>query len=191
VLENLSKYTVTLASNSPRRQSLLSEMGVSFSSVSSQGEEIFPETMPVEEVAEFLAIQKADFFTDFSKNQLYITADTVVVLGQHILGKPSNAEEAKKMLRMLSGKTHTVITGMCVKSEQKQISFSDRTQVTFRTISDEMITHYVDTYSPMDKAGSYGIQEWIGLIGVSSIEGSYFNVMGLPTARLFSELTNF
>jgi septum formation protein len=166
-------------------------MGVSFSSVSSQGEEIFPETMPVEEVAEFLAIQKADFFTDFSKNQLYITADTVVVLGQHILGKPSNAEEAKKMLRMLSGKTHTVITGMCVKSEQKQISFSDRTQVTFRTISDEMITHYVDTYSPMDKAGSYGIQEWIGLIGVSSIEGSYFNVMGLPTARLFNELTNF
>ena len=92
---------------------------------------------------------------------------------------------------MLSGKTHTVITGMCVKSEQKQTSFSDRTQVTFRTISDEMITHYVDTYSPMDKAGSYGIQEWIGLIGVSSIEGSYFNVMGLPTARLFSELTNF
>lgn len=191
MLDNLHKYTVVLASNSPRRQELCKSIGLSFRTEPSQGEESFPDSLSAENVAEFLAIQKADYFTNFSENQLYITADTVVISNSQVLGKPTNIQQAIDMLGELSGKTHTVVTGVCIKSKTKQISFSTRTKVSFSTLTAEEILHYVEQYQPFDKAGSYGIQEWIGMIGIEGIEGSYFNVVGLPTHALYTHLKTF
>lgn len=188
---HLDKYQLVLASNSPRRQQLLADMGIDFSVKSSKGEETYPPEMAVEKVAEFLAIQKADWFGDFSENELYITSDTTVVLEGKVLGKPKNTSEATKMLGALSGKEHEVITGYCLKSQKKQVSGSCITHVTFKPLSDLEINYYVHNFKPFDKAGSYGIQEWIGMIGISEIKGSYFNVMGLPTHEIFRELMLF
>jgi septum formation protein len=191
MFNNLAKYQIVLASNSPRRKELLSGLGVNFEVKSSLGEETYPLELPVLEVAKYLAVQKADWFDDFSSNQLYITADTVVLLGTQVLGKPSDKEEAFTILKSLSGKSHQVITGFCIKSESKTVASSVVTEVYFKELTDNQIHYYIENYEPFDKAGSYGIQEWIGMIGIDKIEGSYFNVVGLPTNELFTELSKF
>lgn len=191
MFSNLDKYQVVLASNSPRRQSLLKEMGLHFAIQSSQGEETYPVDLPAPQVAEFLARQKAEWFTDFGSNQLYITADTVVILGHEILGKPKDFDDAFSMINKLSSKKHDVITGVCIKSKEKEISFSSVTEVHFKKLTNEEIEYYIKTYRPFDKAGAYGIQEWIGMVGIKKINGSYFNVVGLPTDKLFEELNKF
>jgi len=191
MLKNLESYQVVLASNSPRRQELLAKLGIEFIVKPSQGEENYPATLDSSLVAEFLAKQKSDWFTSFEKNELYITSDTVVVLDGTILGKPVDKTEAIQMLKNLSGKKHEVITGVSLKSKLKNKLFSVKTKVTFKNLTEEEIEYYVNIFKPFDKAGSYGIQEWIGMIGITEIEGSYFNVMGLPTQVLFEELKRF
>lgn len=190
MLENINKYKVLLASNSPRRQELLREMGVDFEVVAKQGiDESYPADMKAKDVPEFLALKKAAAYADIiTDDTLLITADTVVILDKEILGKPHSAEEARQMLRRLQNTKHNVISGVALTTATKQVSFSVKTKVTFHALTDEMIAYYVDKYQPLDKAGAYGIQEWIGLIGIDHIEGSYHNVMGLPTQRLFKEL---
>lgn len=179
-----------LASGSPRRQELLREMGVVFDVVTKPGVcEDYPETLNVKDVPEFIARQKAKaYMADLKEGDILITADTVVVVDKQILGKPKDEADARKMLKLLSGRDHRVITGVAIATIAGVTSFSVKTKVTFRSISPEVIDHYVDAFHPLDKAGAYGIQEWIGLVGIDYIEGSYQNVMGLPTQRLFAEL---
>ncbi|UTW67037.1 septum formation protein Maf [bacterium SCSIO 12643] len=191
MFKHLDSYNITLASNSPRRKQLLGNLGIEFKTRSSQGEETYPDDLPPIEVAKFLAIQKADWFTDLTEHDLYITADTIVIVDHIVLGKPQDVQEALEMIQQLAGKTHQVVTGVCIKSKNKLISFDAVTDVTFKSLSDETIRYYIDTYQPFDKAGSYGIQEWIGMIGITELKGSYFNVMGLPTDKLFDALKNF
>ena len=190
MLDNLNKYNIILASASPRRRELLSGLGVSFETLCLPGiDESFPDSLPANEVAEYISVKKAEAYKQqMQTNQLIITADTVVVSENRILGKPHSRENAVEMLRFLSGKTHHVITGVTILTTDKQKTFSVSTDVTFADITDEEIYHYIDRYQPMDKAGAYGIQEWIGFIAVESISGSYFNVMGLPIQRLYQEL---
>ena len=193
MLENLKNYRIILASGSPRRKELLTEMGISFETILKKGiEETYPESLNAKLVPEYLAIQKASAYADELKNTdtIIITADTIVLHDEGILGKPSSEENAIDMLKQLSGKTHRVISGVAITTATKQISFSVKTKVNFRTLSDEDIEYYVHKFKPLDKAGAYGIQEWIGLVGIDHIEGSYHNVMGLPTQRLFAELKN-
>jgi septum formation protein len=191
MFRNLEEFSIVLASNSPRRQSLLKEMGMDFTVQSSKGEENYPDTLEAEKVAEYLAIQKADWFENFDNNELYITADTVVILDDQVLGKPKDETEAKIMLQKQSGRTHHVVTGICLKSKSQQKSLSILTEVTFNDLTDTEIDYYITTFKPFDKAGAYGIQEWIGMIGISGIKGSYFNVVGLPTEALFNALKMF
>jgi septum formation protein len=188
MFDNLKDFKIVLASNSPRRKELLTEMGLTFSVMPSQGEETYSAELNSSEIAEFLAIQKADWFTDFTENQLYITADTIVICEGNVLGKPHNSKEAFDILNLLSGKNHAVVTGMCLKTAKNQISFSCITQVAFKHLSKEEISYYVTHYLPFDKAGAYGIQEWIGMIGISKIIGSYYNVVGMPVDVLFDKL---
>lgn len=190
MLDNLNKYNIILASASPRRRELLSGLGVSFETLCLPGiDESFPDSLPANEVAEYISVKKAEAYKQqMQTNQLIITADTVVVSENRILGKPHSRENAVEMLRFLSGKTHHVITGVTILTTDKQKTFSVSTDVTFADITDEEIYYYIDRYQPMDKAGAYGIQEWIGFIAVESISGSYFNVMGLPIQRLYQEL---
>lgn len=190
MLDNLNKYNIILASASPRRRELLSGLGVSFETLCLPGiDESFPDSLPANEVAEYISVKKAEAYKQqMQTNQLIITADTVVVSENRILGKPHSRENAVEMLRFLSGKTHHVITGVTILTNDKQKTFSVSTDVTFADITDEEIYYYIDRYQPMDKAGAYGIQEWIGFIAVESISGSYFNVMGLPIQRLYQEL---
>ncbi len=190
MLDNLNKYNIILASASPRRRELLSGLGVSFETLCLPGiDESFPDSLPANEVAGYISIKKAEAYKQqMQTNQLIITADTVVVSENRILGKPHSRENAVEMLRFLSGKTHHVITGVTILTTDKQKTFSVSTDVTFADITDEEINYYIDRYQPMDKAGAYGIQEWIGFIAVESISGSYFNVMGLPIQRLYQEL---
>ena len=189
----LTNYRVILASNSPRRKELLSGIDIDYEvRALSDINESYPDNLPNEEVAEFLARKKADaYFKSLVENDLLITADTIVLLENKILGKPLNKEDAKNMLRELSGQTHLVITGVCLTSKQKQVSFSDKTRVTFGDLTDQEIEYYVEKYNPLDKAGAYGVQEWIGYVGVEKIDGSYFNVMGLPIFKLYRELKQF
>jgi septum formation protein len=155
-------------------------------------EESYPEILPKEEVPEFLARKKASAYIGmFSDDSLLLTADTIVLLEDTILGKPYDKAEASRMLHFLAGKTHRVITGVCLTSKTKQMSFSDTAYVTFGELSNEEIEYYVDKYEPLDKAGAYGVQEWIGYVGVERIEGSYFNVMGLPIFRVYREIKKF
>lgn len=179
-----------LASGSPRRQELLRDMGVEFDVVTKPGvSEEYPESLSVKDVAEFIAREKANaYLADLKDGDVLITADTVVVVDKQILGKPKDEADACKMLKLLSGRDHRVITGVAIATKAGVSSFSVKTKVTFRTLSKEVIEHYVSEFKPLDKAGAYGIQEWIGLIGIDYIEGSYQNVMGLPTQRLFAEL---
>jgi len=193
VIEKLKNYEIILGSASPRRKELLSEMGISFQVEVRSGEEIFPETLDINEVAGYLSREKSKLFeiTGIGQNQLVITADTIVVVEDKILGKPANTEEAKKILRLLSGKVHRVITGVTLLTRKKSHTFSVSTDVFFKQLSEEEIGYYVTHYQPMDKAGAYGIQEWIGHVAIEGINGSYFNVMGLPTHRLWEELSVF
>lgn len=190
MLENLDKYKIILASNSPRRKELLSGLGINYEVKTLPGiEEAYPDTLKEEEIPLYIAKEKADAYRDaMQPDELIITADTIVWLDGIVMGKPKDEEDARQMLRNLSGKTHQVITGVCLTTAASQNSFSTVTDVTFAELSDTEIDYYIRTYKPMDKAGSYGIQEWIGFIGVQKISGSYFNVMGLPVQRLYTEL---
>mgnify|MGYP006282211875 CR=1 FL=1 len=193
MLNNLEKYEVVLASQSPRRRTLLKELLRDFKVTSVEVKEIFPAGLTPEEAALYLAQLKARAFDQWDKyeNPLLITADTIVCFGNKILGKPENADEAKEMLGFLSGKVHEVISGVCIKTPALEKSVAAKTKVHFKELEDEEINYYVTNYKPFDKAGSYGIQEWIGYIGVDSIEGSFYNVMGLPVQKLYKELRKF
>lgn len=198
MLDNLKKYNIILASGSPRRKQLLEGLGIEFSQhVLRNIDESFPDTLLAEEVAQFIAHKKSEaYLKDMADNDLVITADTIVVAdggcGRNvILGKPHERSEAVAMLRMLSNKTHKVITGCCIVTKDRQRVFSVSTEVTFKQLSDEEIEYYVDTFRPYDKAGAYGVQEWIGYIGVTGLSGSYFNVMGFPIQRIYTELAEF
>lgn len=193
MLANLDKYKILLASKSPRRRELLQQLRIPFHVVTLGGiDESFPESVPRIDVPQFVSEKKADAFQKIiTDNELIITADTMVICNDHILGKPKDAAEAREMLRMLSGKTHQVATGVTVTTLNKRTSFTTVTKVTFGELTDEEIDYYVDNFQPFDKAGAYGIQEWIGAIAVSDINGSYHNVMGLPIYRLYQELKLF
>lgn len=192
MFETLSAYNIILGSQSPRRQSLLEGLGVTFSVKSKPTSESFDPEMDKAEIAPFLARKKAAAFEgELAKNDLLITADTIVCLGEHILNKPESAEEAHQMLSDLSGKMHRVFTGVCLKSVEKEYSFVDETRVYFKPLTSEEIKYYVAQYKPFDKAGAYGAQEWMGYIAIERLEGSYFNVMGLPVHKLYHELMRF
>ncbi len=189
----ITQYKILLASNSPRREELLRGIDIDFEvKILPDIDESYPSDLPIENVAEFVAQKKASSYIDNLKNdELLITADTVVILDKVIYGKPTNKEEAKEMLCALSGKTHRVISGVCLASTTKQTSFSVASYVEFTELTNEEIDYYINRYAPFDKAGSYGVQEWIGYIGVKHISGSYFNIMGLPIQRLYSEMKRF
>lgn len=183
-----SQYKIILASNSPRRRELLGGLGIDFEvRVLKDIDESFPSNLPALEVAQYIAEKKAAAYNP-SDGELILTADTIVVVGEEILGKPHDAADARRMLRLLSGRTHQVVTGVCLSTADKHRSFSVVSDVEFKQLSEEEIDYYVDHYRPFDKAGAYGIQEWIGYIGVTSLRGSYFNVMGLPIQRIYEEL---
>lgn len=180
---------IILASNSPRRKELLGGLGVDFEVKVMKGvDETFPDTLPAKDVAEYISREKASAY-DVADDELVITADTVVIVGDDILGKPKDAADAHRMLREISGRTHQVVTGVCLTTAKEQRSFSVATDVTFKTLSDEEIDFYIRNHRPYDKAGAYGIQEWIGYIGVTALNGSYYNVMGFPVQRVYEELT--
>ena len=182
---------IILASKSPRRKELLNLLDVEFSIEVRAVNEVFSDRLKTDEVAEYLARLKADAFKSIKPDELIITADTVVVLNDEILGKPKNTSEAQQMLKNLSGKSHLVITGVCLKTNDRLISFSSSTKVYFKKLTTSEIDYYIENYQPFDKAGSYGIQEWIGAIGITKIEGSYYNVVGLPIYKLNEELKQF
>jgi len=193
LLEKLTNIKLILASNSPRRQSLMAEAGLEYElSVPAENEEEFPEDLYSGDVPAYLAKRKAESFEgQIEKNEIVITADTLVILDERVLGKPGNYKEAFEMLSALSGCKHKVITGVCIKSRKKEVVFSDSTDVWFKKLSEKEIHYYIEEFKPYDKAGAYGIQEWIGYIGVERIEGSFFNVMGLPIHMVYSELEKF
>ena len=193
MLENLSKYKIILGSNSPRRKELLSGLDIEFNVKVIPGlEENYPETLDPQEIPVFLSKQKAEaYLSSLDDTMLLITADTIVWNGNAVIGKPKNRAEAIQMLRSLSGHEHHVVTGVCLTTTKKQLTFSVISSVRFASLSDEEIIYYVDKYKPFDKAGAYGIQEWIGYVGVESISGSFYNVMGLPVQRLYQELKTF
>ena len=190
MLENLNKYKVILASNSPRRKELLSGLGVAYEvKTMPDVDESYPDGLSGEEIAKHIARGKAEAYRSLIQaDELVITADTIVWLDGTVMGKPKDEEEAKDMLMRLSGKTHQVITGVCLTTSSIQKTFATVTDVTFATLTEDEIDYYVTRYQPMDKAGSYGVQEWIGFVGVENLSGSYFNVMGLPIQRLYTEL---
>ncbi|MBX9188279.1 septum formation protein Maf [Bacteroides sp. K03] len=190
MLDNLKKYNIVLASNSPRRKELMSGLGVDYVvKTLPDVDESYPDTLQGTEIPAYISREKADAYKAFIQpGELLITADTIVWLNGEVLGKPKGREGAIDMLRKLSGTSHQVITGVCLTTSDWQKSFTAVTDVTFATLTEEEIIYYVDKYIPMDKAGAYGVQEWIGFIGVESISGSYFNVMGLPIQRLYQEL---
>lgn len=190
---NLSAYRLILASGSPRRHELMSHLGLDFEVMVRKVREDIPSGMPPDEAAEYLARLKASAFGAEIENSraLVITADTIVCLGNEILGKPADREEAVNTLQRLSGRMHRVITGVCLSSKQKTVNFGVSTDVYFKELRTEEIEYYVDHHKPYDKAGGYGIQEWIGITGIEKINGSFYNVMGLPVQRLYEELISF
>lgn len=193
MLSHLKKYEILLASNSPRRRELLAGLDIGYRVTAlPEVDESYPNTLSGEEIPLYISQEKAAVYHRFMKdNTLLITADTIVWLDGKVYGKPRDIADAKAMLQALSGKTHTVITGVTLTSLQKQISFAVSTEVTFTALGDDEIDYYVETYRPLDKAGAYGVQEWIGYIGVTGLKGSYYNVMGLPIQRLYTELKKF
>lgn len=192
ILEHLDNYTVVLASKSPRRQELLKGMGVRFVCLTKETVEDYP-PMPFDEVPAYLSLQKSLAFTDeeLPRDYLLITADTVVIAENQILGKPKDRDEALWMLGLLSDRTHHVVTGVTVRSKEKRETFSVSSEVTFAPLDPDEMAYYVDRYRPYDKAGAYGIQEWIGYVGIAGLHGSFYNVMGLPTRRLYQSLKSF
>ena len=192
LLKNLEKYNIILASDSLRRQELLKELGLKFKVISSQSEESFPEALGMTAIPEYLAGLKANAVKNkMPENYLLITADTIVWEYGKVIGKPVDREDAIAILESLSGSQHQVITGMCIKTAEKEVSFHAVTEVWFDELTKEEIVYYVDKYKPYDKAGAYGIQEWIGFIGIMKIEGSFYNVMGLPVHKLYQNLKKF
>lgn len=190
MFENIKGYNIVLASNSPRRKELLTGLGLKFAvKVLPDVDESYPKNLLPEEVPIYIASKKANANrVNMSDNDLLITADTVVICNGKILGKPKNAAEAYKMLNFLSGKVHQVVTGVCLTTIKDQRKFSATSDVTFKNLTSEEIEYYIQNFKPYDKAGAYAIQEWIGYIGVTKINGSFFNIMGLPVQRLYSEL---
>jgi septum formation protein len=185
------KRPLILASTSPRRQYLMSEAGFKFTVEKPQVDETFPPAMPVDQVPRYLAAKKAESFRTSIRDEIIVTADTVVILDGTILNKPEDAAHARSMLRMLSGKTHLVITGVSIISKEKEESFDEVTEVTFKDLTDQEIAFYVDRYHPYDKAGAYGAQDWVGMVAIEKINGSYFNVMGLPVNKVYQHLQNW
>lgn len=190
---NLSRYNIILASNSPRRKELLSGLNIPYEIKTLPGiDESYPDSLAGEDIAIYIAKEKANAYLDqLDNNTLLITADTIVLLDGKVYGKPSDETDAKQMLRDLSGKTHQVITGVCITTKDKQVSFGVSSKVRFSKLDDDEIEYYVSNYKPFDKAGAYGVQEWIGYVAVEYISGSYFNIMGLPIQRLYRELKKF
>ncbi len=187
--KKLSNYTIILASSSPRRQQLLKDLDINFKIQTKEVEEIYPKNLKHIQITDFLADLKAKPF-ELLKNELLITSDTIVWCNNEALGKPKDAKEAFEMLQKLSENTHTVITSISIKTKDFQQIINDTTEVTFKKLSFDEINYYIENYKPFDKAGAYGIQEWIGKIGINKIKGSYFNVMGLPIHKLYEELMN-
>ena len=190
MLDNLKKYKVILASNSPRRKELLAGLGVDYEvRTLPDVDESYPETLQGADIPLYIAKEKADAYVAMMQpGELMITADTIVWLDGKVLGKPRDREDALQMLRTMSGRTHEVFTGVCITTTDWQRSFTAQTEVRFATLSEEEIAYYVDNFQPMDKAGAYGVQEWIGFIGVENISGSYYNIMCLPSQKLYREL---
>jgi septum formation protein len=193
MLDNLKNRHIILASASPRRRFLLKQLDLEFTSISAEVDESIPERMTPNEVAVFLAEKKASHFEELLEDpkNILITADTLVLINGKILGKPDDRESARVMLQNLSGSMHQVVTGVCIRSRDISRSFTDWTDVYFKDLTQEEIDYYLTYYKPYDKAGAYGAQEWIGYIGIRRLEGSYFNVMGLPVQRLYEELSQF
>ena len=191
--EQMQKYQIVLGSQSPRRQYLLKELGIKFDvKLKQMFQEDYPDELTREEIPLYLARKKADAFTDeLKENMIVITADTIVWKDDKVLQKPADEKEAFNTIRALSGTVHQVYTGVCIRSLNQKTTFSSRTDVYFKDLTDKEIWYYVDKYEPFDKAGAYGIQEWLGYIGVERIEGSFFNVMGLPVQKLYVELSKF
>jgi len=190
--DDLNKFRIILASGSPRRRQLLEELGLKFKVITRHYPETFPEHLKEAEIAEYLAREKAGLFkNEVRTNEIIITADTIVWCNQRVLGKPLGKDEAIEMIKILSGNTHEVITGVTILSRVKEKTFSETTKVTFNSLTLEEIIYYIENFKPYDKAGAYGIQDWIGLVACSRIEGSYFNVVGLPVQMLYRELLDF
>jgi septum formation protein len=192
IMFDFNKNHIILASNSPRRRELLAGLDIPFQvKVLPDIEETYPQNLPVSQIAEYIAREKAAAYQKLmAADELIITADTIVIVGDEVMGKPCDAADARRMLRKLSGVTHQVTTGVCLTTQSCQRHFSVTTDVTFKQLTDEEIDHYITVYKPFDKAGAYGIQEWIGYIGVTQLQGSYFNVMGLPVQRIYTEMSN-
>ena len=189
--EKLADKKIILASQSPRRQELLHGLGIDFSIVKIDADESYPAELSGEKITEFISASKANAYQNLKENEILITADTLVWLDGEVLGKPKNYEDAFSMIRKMAGKTHEVFTSISLKSTEKLVTFSDCTAVQFAEISDEEIRYYLDNFQPYDKAGSYGIQDWIGYTKIIGIKGCYYNVMGLPLPKLYTELIDF
>ena len=191
--DKLKSFNIILASASPRRRELLKATGIEYRLAAKfECDEVYPASLPAEEVAEYLSQLKSHAYpTTLQCGDILITADTTVVLGNEVLGKPADETEARAMIARLSGREHSVVTGVTLRSLDHERSFSSKSKVRFASLTEEQIAYYVENYRPMDKAGAYGIQEWIGYCGIESIEGSFYNVMGLPVQRLYRELECF
>jgi len=192
IADKLNDFKIILASRSPRRQQLLREMGLKFDVVIKEYEEIYPEGLDGEAIAKYVAHEKATSFkNEITDNEIVIAADTIVWCNGKVLGKPLDYKDAVRILKEISGNTHEVITGVSLLSRSGELTFSESTKVVFEALSEEEISYYINKYKPYDKAGAYGIQEWIGIVACSHIDGSYFNVVGLPVQRLYKELQRF
>ena len=188
----LGNKKIILASASPRRKELMKGLDIPFELRLRDSDESFPENLKKEDVAVFLARKKSNsYMSDLAENEILITSDTIVLKDDIIYNKPENEEDATRMLKALSGSTHEVITGVCIRSLEKELSFDSRSTVKFKNLEEDEISYYISRYKPFDKAGSYGIQEWLGYIAIEKIEGSYFNIMGLPVHRIYEELKRF
>lgn len=192
-LDKLKRYRIILASASPRRKELLSKLDIDFTvKILYDVDESFPASLPVVQVPQYISRKKADAYRqEMQENDMVITADTVVAVGRRILGKPKSAEEARVMLKLLSDRYHRVVTGVTIMTAKRTETFATVSRVRFARLNDEEIDYYISKYKPFDKAGAYGIQEWIGMVGITELNGSYFNVMGLPVQRLYSKLKEF
>lgn len=192
-LDKLKRYRIILASASPRRKELLSKLDIDFTvKVLYDVDESFPASLPVVQVPQYISRKKADAYRqEMQENDMVITADTVVAVGRRILGKPKSAEEARVMLKLMSDRYHRVVTGVTIMTAKRTETFATVSRVRFTRLNDEEIDYYISKYKPFDKAGAYGIQEWIGMVGITELNGSYFNVMGLPVQRLYAKLKEF
>ena len=192
-LDKLKRYRIILASASPRRKELLSKLDIDFTvKVLHDVDESFPASLSVVQVPQYISRKKADAYCqEMQENDMVITADTVVAVGRRILGKPKSAEEARTMLKLLSDRYHRVVTGVTIMTAKRTETFATVSRVRFTRLNDEEIDYYISKYKPFDKAGAYGIQEWIGMVGITELNGSYFNVMGLPVQRLYAKLKEF